>query len=69
MDHGKLSSDDCAGEEPTPSPPAFGEVLSRASPDDIIIWLKPIGEPSVDAFWRKYPFPPQVYVALPSLGS
>ena len=69
MAHGKSSSDGYAGKEPTPSSPASGEVLSRVDPDGIITWLKPIGEPRVDAFWRKYAFLPQVRVAFPSSGS
>ena len=58
MAHGKRSTDGCAGEEPPLSPPVSEEVLSRANSNGVITWLKPIKEPRVDVFWRKYSFPP-----------
>ena len=69
MDHGKHSTNGYAGEEPPLSPPAFGEVLSLTDPNGVITWLKHVGEPRANAFWRKYSFPPQVRFAFPSSSS
>ena len=54
MAHKKRFSDGCVGEEPHPLPPASKEVLSCADSDGIITWVKPVGEPHANAFWRKY---------------
>ena len=69
MAHEERSIDGCVCEEPPLSPLAFEEVLSRADPNGVITWLKLVGEPRVDAFWRKYSFPSQVCIAFPFSGS
>ena len=34
------------------------DALSRADVNEVITWLKPVGEARVDVFWRKFSFPP-----------
>ena len=34
----------------------------------VLMWLKPIGESRVDAFWKKFSFPPNIWVCFPSSG-
>ena len=36
--------------------------------NEVIMWLKPVGEARVDVFWRKFSFPPNIWVSFPSLG-
>ena len=68
MTHGKHHMGDRVGEESSPSLPLSGEVLSHADANGVLTWLKPVRDPRMDAFWRKYTFPPQVRVSFPSLG-
>ena len=41
-------------------PSTSKEALSRADVIGVIKWLKPVGESRVDAFWKKFSFPPNV---------
>ena len=47
-------------------PSTSKEDLSRADATRVITWLRPIGESRVDAFWKKFSFPPNVQVSFPS---
>ena len=69
MAHGKRSTDGCASEEPPLLLLASRVILSRADPNGVITWLKPVREAHTDAFWKKYSFPPRVRVASLSSGS
>ena len=43
------------------------DVPSLADSTRVITWLKPVGEPRADAFWKKFSFLPSVRV--PSMSS
>ena len=43
--------------------------LSRVDAARVITWLRPIREFRVDAFWKKFSFPPNIRVSFPSSGS
>ena len=57
MAHGKHHMGGRVGEESPLSSPLFEEVLSHVNANGVLTWLKPVGDPRVDAFWRKYSFP------------
>ena len=44
------------------------EVPLCADATRVITWLRLVGESKADAFWKKFPFPPNVWVSFPSLG-
>ena len=46
-----------------PSSTLFREVLLHADATRVIAWLKPIRESRADAFWKKFSFPPYVWVS------
>ena len=40
----------------------FKDVPSCVDFTGVKTWLKPVGEPQVEAFWKKFSFPPNVWV-------
>ena len=36
----------------------FGEVLSCADANGVLTWLKLVGEPRADSFWKRFSFIP-----------
>ena len=54
---GNRLTDDSVDKEPPSSPLVPGEVLSCVNADNVITWLKLVGEPRIEDFWRKYSFP------------
>ena len=57
MAYEKHRIDGGAGKEQPLSPLASEEVPSCMDSNDVITWVKPVGEPRVNSFWRKYFFP------------
>ena len=56
MARGEDSVGSCEGEGP---PSTFPEdVPLHVGSSGVITWLKPVGEPWGNAFWKKFSFPP-----------
>ena len=51
-----------------PSSTSSKDVPSLVDTTRVIMWLRPVREPQVDAFWKKFSFPSNVWVYFSSSG-
>ena len=49
-----------------PSSTSYEDVPSRVDATGVITWLRLVGKPRVDVFWKKISFPPNVRVSFSS---
>ena len=62
--------EDSVGSREGEGPPSTSskDVALRVDSIEVITWLKLVGEPRADAFWKKFSFPPNVRVLSMSSG-